>query len=85
LFRILSTFTARRPEVRQKYFLWYRMAVLTYYRCEWTDISDDDHEYRFALTTEVDALLRRCCKDKANIPNAAKEVAIFMEISKERL
>jgi len=70
--------------VRQKYFLWYRMAVLAYYRCEWTDISDDDKEYRFALTTEIDALLKRCCKDKMKVPNAAKEVAIFMETAKER-
>lgn len=71
--------------MNQKYFLWYRMAVLAYYRCEWTDISDDDQEYRFALTTEVDALLMRCCKDKMNVPNAAKEVAIFIGMLNEQL
>lgn len=59
------------------------MAVLAYYRCEWTEISDNDQEYRFLLTAEIDALLKRCCEDKVNVPNAAKEVAIFMEMSKE--
>lgn len=67
----------------QKYYLWYRMAVLAYYRCEWTDISDDDNEYRFALTREVDELMRKCCEQKLNIPNAAKEISIFMEMTKE--
>ena len=70
--------------MKQKYFLWYRMAALAYYRCEWTDISDDDKEYRFILTAEIDSLLKQCCKAKMNIPNAAKELSLFMkEVSKE--
>lgn len=70
--------------MRHKYFLWYRMAVLAYYRCEWTDISDDDKEYRFSLTTEIDLLLKRCCKEKMKVPNAAREIAIFMAMINEK-
>jgi hypothetical protein len=71
--------------MRKKYYLWYRMAVLSYYRCEWTEISDEDNEYRFSLTKEVDELIRSCCRSRMNIPNAAKEVSIFMDAIKERL
>lgn len=65
--------------MNKKGYLWYRMAVLTYYRVEWTDISDDDQEYRLKLTVELDELIKQCRKDKVNVPNAAFEVFIFMQ------
>jgi hypothetical protein len=65
-------------------YLWYRMAVLAYYRCEWTDISQDDREYKFRLTAELDRLISRCHRERVNIPNAAKEMGIFMEVMEKK-
>jgi len=66
--------------VRSKRLGWYMMAVLNYYRSEWTDISDDDVEYKLVLTDELKELLWACMRRKTNIPNAAKEVEIFFSL-----
>lgn len=65
-------------------YLWYRMAVLAYYRCEWTDVAQDDSEYKLRLTTELDTLISRCHREGANVPNAAKEVGIFLEVMENK-
>lgn len=62
---------------------WYRMAVLTYFRCEWTDVSRDDN-YGLRLTPELKRLIGRCYEQGTPVPNAAKEVGIFLEITEER-
>lgn len=67
----------------KKSYLWYRMAVLTYYRTEWTDVSDEDQYYRLKLTVELDELIRQCRKDRMNIPNAAYQVRIFIQTTAE--
>jgi hypothetical protein len=59
------------------------MAVLAYYRCEWTDISDNDFEYKLKLTEDLNELIRKCCVDKMNVPNAAKEIKIFLDTTKQ--
>jgi hypothetical protein len=66
--------------VRSKRLGWYIMAVLNYYRSEWTEISDDDFEYKLVLTNELKELLWACMRRKTNIPNAAKEVEIFFSL-----
>ena len=66
--------------MRSKRLGWYIMAVLNYYRSEWTDISDDDFEYKLVLTNELKELLWACMRRKTNIPNAAKEVEIFFSL-----
>lgn len=59
---------------------WYKMAVLAYYRCEWTDVGEDDEEYMICFTQELNHLLKRCYRQKTKVPNAAKEVSIFLAI-----
>lgn len=66
--------------MRSKRLGWYIMAVLNYYRSEWTEISDDDFEYKLVLTNELKELLWACMRRKTNIPNAAKEVEIFFSL-----
>lgn len=58
----------------------YMMSVLSYYRSEWTEISDNDKNYRFLVTTELEHLIKGCMKRGTNIPNAAKEVDIFLDL-----
>lgn len=61
-------------------FNWYRMAVLAYHRCEWTDIDQEDREYKIRLTTDLNRVLERCYQSRSSVPNAAKEVGIFMSL-----
>lgn len=60
------------------------MAVLAYYRCEWTDIDDNNIDYKIRLTTELDQLIECSYKDKMNIPNAAKQIEIYFLTMKEQ-
>ena len=59
---------------------WYIMAVLAYYRAEWTDVSDDDLDYRLMVTGELEQLIRGCMRRGTSVPNAAKEVEIFLDL-----
>lgn len=68
----------------RKKFHRYMMSVLAYYRSEWTDISDDDVSYRLFVTTELEHLIKNCMKRRTNIPNAAKEVEIFLDLQDAR-
>lgn len=61
-------------------FDWYMMAVLAYHRCEWTDVDADDKEYRLLLTKELGRVIQRCYRSNTNVPNAAKEVGIFLSL-----
>lgn len=56
-------------------------SVLAYYRSEWTDVSDDDQHYCIALTNDLRRLIRNCLSTGCSVPNAAKEVEIFLKIS----
>ena len=58
----------------------YTLSVLVYYRAEWTDISDEDSDYTLFVTKELQEIINRCMRNKVNIPNAAKEVQIFLEM-----
>jgi len=66
------------------FYLKYRTAVLAYYRGEWTDIHDNDLDYKLRITVELDQLIRECFLSSTNIPNAAKEVSIFLQTFSER-
>ena len=57
---------------------WYSLAVLAYYRAEWTEISDEDGDYRLFVTKELQDLIDGCMRRNTSIPNAAKEVHIFL-------
>lgn len=70
--------------MRKKRYLWYRTTVLAYYRCEWTGVSDDDHEYKIRLTADLDGLIKQCFRDKMNVPNTAKQIEIFLLTMKEQ-
>jgi len=59
----------------------YMMSVLAYYRAEWTDVSDNDDEYRLLVTKELQTLVKACFRRKMNVPNAAKEVEIFVDLA----
>lgn len=59
---------------------WYTLSVLAYYRAEWTDVSDDDNEYRLFVTKELQDLIDGCMRRKTSVPNAAKEVHIFLSL-----
>ena len=59
---------------------WYMISVLAYYRAEWTSVSDDDKKFRLVVTPELEELLMGCLKRKTSIPNAAKEVEIFLSL-----
>jgi hypothetical protein len=71
--------------VRSKRLGWYIMAVLNYYRSEWTEISDDDFEYKLVLTNELKELLWACMRRKTNIPNAARERLVAPSAKEEGL
>lgn len=63
----------------------YMISVLAYYRSEWTDVSDDDNKYRLMVTEGLEDILFSCLRANMNIPNAAKEVEIFLSMeSKNR-
>lgn len=59
---------------------WYALSVLAYYRAEWTDISDEDNEYRLFVTKELRDLINGCMRRNTSVPNAAKEVHIFLNL-----
>lgn len=63
---------------------WYIMSVLAYYRSEWTDVPDDDKEYRLLVTKELEQLIRGCLRRGTSVPNAAKEVEIFLDLEEAR-
>lgn len=65
--------------MNKKKFIVFRMAVLIYYRSEWTDVKDDDADYKFILTKEINELIMQCFIDKTNISNAAAQVKIFID------
>ena len=58
----------------------YTLSVLVYYRAEWTDISDEDSECKLFVTKELQELINRCWRNKVNIPDAAKQVQLFLEM-----
>lgn len=68
-----------------KKYYWYRIAVLAYYRAEWTDIPDQDHEYKIRLTANLDALIRNCWETDSNIPNSALEVKMFLDLEDTKI
>lgn len=59
---------------------WYFIKVLSYYRSEWTDIPDDDANFKLLLNEELKKIISTCMKRGVNIPNAAKEVEIFFDL-----
>jgi hypothetical protein len=63
---------------------WYIMSVLAYYRSEWTEVSDKDKGYRLLVTSELERLIRTCMRRGVNVPNAAKEVEIFLDLQEAR-
>jgi len=62
-----------------KRYKFYTMTVLTYWRAEWTDISDNDKEFTIKITDEIDYIIKKCYKSKINAPNAAKEISKFFK------
>lgn len=58
----------------------YMMRVLSYYRSEWTDVSDEDRLFSIVLTRDLKRLIRDCMGQGINVPNAAKDVRSFLEI-----
>lgn len=70
--------------MKNKKIAWYVMAVLAYYRSEWTEVADDDTRYRLVLTKELEDLIRGCRRRGTNVPNAAKEVEIFLDLQEEK-
>lgn len=65
-------------------FKWYAISVLAYYRAEWTDVSDDDDQFRMLVTKDVQNLIRGCWRRKTTVPNAAKEVEILLGIESSK-
>jgi len=63
---------------------WYIMSVLAYYRSEWTDVPDEDKDYRLLVTSELERLIKACMRRGVNVPNAAKEVEIFMDLQEAK-
>ena len=63
---------------------WYIMTVLAYYRSEWTDVSDEDKEYRPLVTEDLERLIKTCMRRGVSVPNAAKEVEIFLDLQETR-
>jgi hypothetical protein len=57
----------------------YSDAALRYYRMEW-----GCPEEILIYKKEVNQILAHCKKCGENIPNAAKEIDIFMEVTKEK-
>lgn len=62
----------------------YAISVIAYYRAEWTDISDDDERFRLFVTTDLQDLIKGCWRRGTPVPNAAKEVDIFLELESAR-
>jgi len=62
----------------------YMMSVLSYYRSEWTEVSDEDKGYRLLVTDDLHLLIKTCMKRGLNVPNAAKEVEIFLDLQDAR-
>jgi hypothetical protein len=60
------------------------MAVLSYYRAEWTDIAHDDEQHKIVLTEDVRGLIRGCFRGGSPVPNAAKEVELFLNLSSSK-
>jgi hypothetical protein len=56
----------------------YTMSVLRYYRSEWTDVSDEYDGYMLLVPKELRQLIRECLRRGVSVPNAAKEVDIFL-------
>jgi len=56
------------------------VGVLTYYRTEWTDVSDKDREYKVLVSDQIQDLIFECFKSGYNIQNAASEVKQFFNL-----
>jgi hypothetical protein len=69
---------------KRRDYYWYRMAVLAYYRCEWTNIDDQDRDYKIKLTTELDQLIENSYKNRMNVPNASKQIELYLTLLKEQ-
>lgn len=65
----------KRSEIRR-----YTTCVLRYYKSEWTDVSDEDDRYMLLVSKELEQLIRECLRRGVSVPNAAKEVDIFLRI-----
>lgn len=55
------------------------MAVLCYWRAEWTNIDDEDGTYKLIVADDLRMLIKKCFVQKLNIPNAARKIAVFMK------
>jgi len=60
------------------------MAVFSYYRAEWTDIAHDDERHKIVLTEDIRSLIRGCLRSGSPVPNAAKEVELFLNFSSSK-
>lgn len=65
-------------------FRWYAISVLAYYRAEWTDVSDDDEQFSLLVTKDLQSLIKGCWRRKSTVPNAAKEVHVFLGLESAR-
>lgn len=61
------------------------MSVLAYYRSEWTEVSDEDRDYKLMVTKELEDLIMGCMRRGTNVPNAAKDVEFFFCLEAVRL
>lgn len=66
-------------EVYQKY----RMMVINYFYSEWYDSCINLKKLK--TKTELDKLIYSCYKENVNVPNAAKEIEIFLQTLYEQL
>lgn len=62
----------------------YMMKVLSYYRSEWTDVSDDDRLFSIVLTRELRGVIKDCMDHGMSVPDAARDVRTFMEVKTPR-
>lgn len=62
----------------------YMMRVLSYYRSEWTDVSDEDRLFSIVLTRDLKKLIKDCMDQGINVPNAARDVRYFLEAEARR-
>jgi hypothetical protein len=62
----------------------YITLVLAYYKSEWTDMPNDDQERGIALTKDLRSIISNCFFARHPIPNAAKEVKIFLDLLSAR-
>lgn len=70
----------KRSEIRR-----YTTCVLRYYKSEWTDVSDEDDRYMLLMSKELEQLIRECLRRGVSVPNAAKEVDIFLRVQNPNL